>query len=53
MENQKGTLTDQDYYEVSKTKKICVQPQKCVEEVPECVRRFVLMMRKANGRTTG
>ena len=53
MENQAGTLTDKDYYEVSKTKKIFVKPQKSEEEVPLCVRRFVVMMRKANGKTTG
>ena len=53
MENQEGTLTDKDYHEVSKTKKIFVKPQKCEEEVPQCVRRFVVMMRRANGKTTG
>ena len=53
MANQEGPVTDQDDYEVSRTKKICVKPKMRVEEVPECVRRFVVVMRKANGRTTG
>ena len=53
MENREGTLTDKDYFEVSNTKKIIVKPQKCEEEVPQYVRRFVVMMRKANGKTIG
>ena len=47
MENQAVTLTDKNYYEVSKTKKIIVKPQKSEEEVPQYVRRFVVRMTKA------